>query len=285
MNPSGFADAVIRSYIHAEQHRQKLTPSPITTFDIKPSAQTQRRAKAHFEKVRRASVQYAINLRKIARHVGDLINMFPAGDSELMPTLLDLLNRYANIIRPWASNAAAEMIADVYRRDELAWFRSSEIIGRLLADEVRNAPTGELARQLHYDQVELITSLPIEAGERVQKLTTELMTGGRRYDEAIPMIMNSGNVTIARATLIARTETAKASSTLMEARATHIGSPGYIWHSVRDFRVRKRHRELEGTYHEWTNPPVAEENGERHHPGMFPNCRCYAEPIIPDVIS
>jgi SPP1 gp7 family putative phage head morphogenesis protein len=173
------------------------------------------------------------------------------------------------------------MVAEVSRRDEVAWRRLGDDIGQRLRAEIAGAPTGELMRRLQADQIELITSIPIDAGRRVQKLTRELVAGGRRYDEAVPMILASGDVAVSRATLIARTETATAASALTQARATHIGSEGYIWRTARDRDVRPCHRHLEGTFHRWDDPPIAEKNGTRHHPGRFPNDRCWAEPVIP----
>jgi SPP1 gp7 family putative phage head morphogenesis protein len=199
--------------------------------------------------------------------------------------LLCWVSRYAEVITPWASATAARMIAEVSRRDEQAWFRTSQNIGRDLRKEIRDAPVGAVMRQLHQDQVHLITSIPLEAAKRVQELTQEYLVSGRRYEDLVPMVMNTTGVTLSRATLIARTETSKAASALVQARALHIGSTHYVWHTVQDIYVRKTHRELNGTTQSWTDPPIAEENGERHHPGAFPNCRCFSVPVLSDVIE
>jgi phage putative head morphogenesis protein, SPP1 gp7 family len=177
------------------------------------------------------------------------------------------------------------MIAEVERRDYQAWKRTAQKMSRDLVAEMRDAPIGEIVRQLQNDQVNLITSIPLEAAQRVQALTQQYVLGGKRYDQLAEMIANTTGVTMSRATLIARTETAKAASSLVQARALHIGSDSYIWHSVQDIYVRKCHRKLNGTIQSWDDPPEAEENGARHHPGNFPNCRCWAEPVIPDIIT
>jgi SPP1 gp7 family putative phage head morphogenesis protein len=97
-------------------------------------------------------------------------------------------------------------------------------------------------------------------------------TGGRRYADLVDMIRNTTGVTVSRATLIARTETAKAQSAIVQARSQTLGIEGYIWRTVMDIDVRPEHQRLEGTFHRWDDPPVAEASGERHHPGAFPNC-------------
>jgi SPP1 gp7 family putative phage head morphogenesis protein len=104
-------------------------------------------------------------------------------------------------------------------------------------------------------------------------------------------------VTRSRAELIARTETGRAASALTQARAEYIGSPGYLWRNANDYKVRPEigikhfaklntlakgsHRKLEGTFHRWDDPPIAGVNGERAHPGSIYNCRCWAEPVLP----
>jgi SPP1 gp7 family putative phage head morphogenesis protein len=271
MNPAGFASAISDS-LHQ------------TTRDIWQSKKQKAREHQHFQKVYNAERSYAVQLRKIARHVGEIIKHFAIGDPAAVPEVQSVLRRYAEIINPWAKATSARMIAEVNRRDITAWERHSRSISRALHKEVYDAPIGEIVRQLQSDQVHLITSIPLDAAMRVQELTHKFVMGGKRYAELAEMIRNTTGVTMSRATLIARTETAKAASSLVQARAQHIGGDSYIWHSVQDNAVRKCHRLLNGTVQKWQEPPVAEENGTRHHPGNFPNCRCWAEPIIPDVI-
>jgi SPP1 gp7 family putative phage head morphogenesis protein len=251
------------------------------THDIAMSARSRRREQAHFQRIRNAAIQYAVQLRKIARHVGDLIKQFPPGSEAHVAQVNDLLVKYSNLIEPWANAAAERMIAEVSRRDETAWFRHAKEMSTLMKREMKNTPLGEIYRQLQQDQVHYIKSIPLDAAERVQKLTMEYVLSGKRYGGIIDEILNQTNVSLSKATLIARTETAKAQAVITQARAEYVGSPGYIWRTARDSRVRKAHKKLEGTPQKWNEPPIAEENGQRHHPGMFPNCRCYAEPIIP----
>jgi SPP1 gp7 family putative phage head morphogenesis protein len=273
MNATAFASAVASG----------LTQDSATQ-DVWQSKKQRQRAQQHWLKVRNAEKGYAVQLRKIARHVGEIIRHFAIGDPAVVPEVTNILHRYASVITPWARATAARMIAEVDRRDMTAWQRHAREMSRALHREVAQAPIGEVVRQLQNDQVDLITSIPLEAAQRVQELTQQYVLGGKRYAELAEMIHNTSVVTMSRATLIARTETAKASASLMQSRAQYVGSTHYIWHSVQDIYVRKMHRHLNGTTQEWANPPIAEEGGQRHHPGNFPNCRCYAEPILPDII-
>jgi SPP1 gp7 family putative phage head morphogenesis protein len=254
------------------------------TTDIKQTARQRRREESHFEKVRKAELTYSIQLRKIARQVSEIISHYQPLGLSALPEIQDLLNRYAHIIRPWAASNAARMIAEVSRRDETAWQRHSAEINRGLIQEVREAPIGDEVKRILQEQVHLITDIPIKAGEEMQALAHKAYLSGDRYQTIIPQIQAKvSGMTRNRATLIARTETAKTASAIVQARAKYIGADEYIWHTVRDRDVRRMHRLLEGSHHRWDTPPIAEEGGQRHHPGEFPNCRCYSEPIIADV--
>jgi SPP1 gp7 family putative phage head morphogenesis protein len=258
---------------------------PVRTGDIYLTRKQRQREAAHFHKVRNAENAYSVILRKIARHVAEIIRAYPIGNSAVLPELNSVLSRYSEVIRPLARAVASRMIVEVGRRDALAWRRSSESMGRNLRREIQETPIGDEVRRILEEQVDLITSIPIEAARRVQQFTIEYVQGGKRYEELVPLIQASGNVTVNRATLIARTEVAKAQSALTQARAKHIGATHYIWTTVMDADVRPAHKKLHGKTFAWDDPPIAEANGTRHHPGEFPRCRCFATPIIPDVIE
>jgi SPP1 gp7 family putative phage head morphogenesis protein len=264
----------------------KTISDSLSFSDIRQTRRQARREAEHFARVQRASAVYQAQLRRIARQVGEIINAYPVGDPAALAALQSLLDQYASILRPWAQAAAARMIAEVLRRDETAWFRHAAMIGVELRREMLGpGPLGEVMRRLVDDQVQLITSIPIDAGRDVQAKSREYWAGGIRYDELRRFVLERSNVTYNRATLIARTETAKTSSAVTQSRAEFIGSTHFVWRSVRDKDVRRMHKLLNGTVHRWDDPPIAEENGERHLPGNFPNCRCFAEPILPDIIT
>jgi uncharacterized protein with gpF-like domain len=178
------------------------------------------------------------------------------------------------------------MIAEVARRDETAWQRHSAEINRGLIQEVRSAPIGDEVRRILQEQVHLITDIPIKAGEEMQALARKAYIAGDRYETIIPKIQAKvSGMTRNRATLIARTETAKTASAFVQARAKYIGADELYMEILCAMLMsgRMHIRLLEGTVHRWDAPPIAEEGGQRHHPGEFPNCRCFSEPRIDDV--
>lgn len=234
-----------------------------------------------FIESRRAELTYATNLRKIGRQVGDLVNSLDQEAANFANEVTRILSRYAELIQPWARAVATRMISEVSRRDEQVWKDIGRDMGRALRMEIQSAPTGALLQQKLAENVGLITSLPLEAAQRVHKLTLEKRSNSARSKDIAKEIMATGHVTQSRATLIARTEVARTGSALTEARALHVGSEAYIWRTARDSDVRKSHKEMEGKLVRWDSPPTLSD-GTTTHAGQIYNCRCYAEVVIPD---
>ena len=251
----------------------------------KVNARETRKQRAFFSKVRRGEAAYAVNLRKIAKHIDDLTKSFDATDPEQVRQLEAYLRRYADLLTPWARVTASRMLVDVSRRDEKVWKEYTRYLGLNLQKEIAEAPTGAVMRDLLNEQVHLITSLPLEAAQRVHELTTGALYEGARANEIAAEIYKTGSVTKSRAALIARTEVGRAATALTQARALSVESTHYVWISSHDSDTRPRHKQLDGTAHAWNDPPVASEPGQkemRYHPGSGPNCRCWASPILPE---
>lgn len=187
------------------------------------------------------------------------------------------------MLKGWATQTASNMLMDVALRDEQAWQMMARELSRGLREEIRSAPTGQVMQQLLAEQVSLIQSIPLDAAQRVHRLTLEGLEDSARAKEIAAEIMRSEEVSQSKAVLIARTEVARTASTLTQARAEHIGSDSYIWRTSGDSTVRTDHKVLNGKIFQWNNPPVADErSGARAHPGCIYNCRCWAEVLVPD---
>src|SRR4051812_25104676 len=115
--------------------------------------------------------EYGRALRKIARHVGDIIGAFPPGDPASDPVIRRALDDYAAILDGWARMTAGRMLEGVRREDDAAWRARSLEMSAALRDEIQNAPTGALMRQLLEEQVGLIKSIPLQAAQRVHDWT------------------------------------------------------------------------------------------------------------------
>jgi SPP1 gp7 family putative phage head morphogenesis protein len=231
---------------------------------------------------------YSRKLRKVAKIVGTLIthhtiiNKGATGEIEkviLAEGLEVALRHYTNSIEPWANSIAAMMLGDVNKINEKNFLVIASQFSDKLKDTHTNSVIGSIAQKLQEDQVILIKSLPLEAGQRAQKLAQEAATGGRRASEVAEELARSEGVTISRANTIARTEIHKAYATLTQARAQIVGANQYIWRTAGDEIVRDSHVEMEGVVCDFDNPPTLSD-GDTGNAGEFVNCRCYAEVII-----
>ena len=179
------------------------------------------------------------------------------------------------------------MVAEIARRDEKVWASIAKDIGAHVGfmQAIRKTPLEPTLRELVIGQANLITSLPLEAAKKVEEWILAAQEKGERPEALVDKIMTIGNVTRARATLIARTETARAATMLTEVRAKSIKSEGYIWTSAHDRNVRPLHRKLDGTFHRWDDPPISDERtGIRSLPGAIWGCRCIAKVQIPEAM-
>jgi len=236
-----------------------------------------------FARVRNAEAQYRRQLGPISKTIGRIIGSY--GPDVLIANpgsvtrLLHELSVYAQLLEPWGLRIAERMTADVERRNLRAWKAHSADMSRLLRREILETPTGGVFQNLVEAQAAKIKELPLEAGERIQKLTIEAMLDGSRAAEIAKEIMRSGEVSASSAATLARTTVGTASTALVEARAVAVGSIGYIWRTSRDASVRKSHKDMEGRFVPWSLRP--ELDGRRVHAGEDYNCRCHPEPVLP----
>ncbi|MBK5647263.1 MAG: minor capsid protein [Acinetobacter sp.] len=226
-------------------------------------------------------IRYSQQLRKIAHYVDTIVKGFDVHDPSKYPIIVNALNQYAETLHFWAQNTAGRIITDVALRDEKTWLIYAQDMSRGMREQIRDTDTGAVFQELLNVQVRLIRSLPLEAAQRVQDLSTRSLIDGSRASEVAGLIMATGQVTRSRANTIARTEVSRASCLFTQARAENLGSDGYIWRTSEDGDVRPSHSEMNGKFVLWSSPPVLDRL--RGHAGCLPNCRCYAEPVIPDI--
>ena len=213
------------------------------------------------------------------------VNMTEEQLKQAESELTRMLHQYSETIKPWAASISSKMINRIIKVDESEWIKLGREMNQALKKELDTAPTGELVKSFLAEQVTLITSLPKEAGDRVHEMTLKGITTGERADNIAKSILETGDVTLSRAKLIARTEVARTASSLTMARSKHVNSTHYYWRSCEDGDVRSSHKKMDGKICEWANPPLVEPdakhlNARNYHAGMIYNCRCYAEPIL-----
>ena len=104
----------------------------------------------------------------------------------------------------------------------------------------------------------LIKSIKDEYKEKVSKLIRDNVLSGERPSNIVTQIKDIGGVTKSRAAFIARDQTAKINSDLVQIRAETLGSDTYEWSGVRDERNFKRtpHWVMNGMLCKWSDPTV-----------------------------
>ncbi len=233
-------------------------------------------------------------LKKVAHASGHIVDIHVDGatikdDKKLQAEL----RAYSEKLEPWAKRQSQKLLMQVQKSNKRAYQAKSKAIGSALKLGVAEQEVGEVALRLMNEQVALIQSIPLEAGLRAQKIAYEATLAGTRAAPDADTIAElqkqlglSTEVATSRALLIARTETARANASFNQARAQSVGSGQYRWHNSGDGAVRESHRmykgkRLQGMIFSWDSPPTLDD-GMKGHPGTFPNCRCFAEPIFSD---
>lgn len=239
-------------------------------------------SKNSFQKSHWIAEKYGRQLRDVARQIGRIIDSHNTLTLSGLRAMQQGIEHYTDILRPWALNVGRQVAAKLDAQDLSMWRKQSMRIGQKLRDVVENDPAGQVLHDFMSRQVNYITSLPTEAAQRVHELSLEARTGGKRFDEVAEEIARSGEVTAARATLIARTECARTGSLLTETRAQAIGATHYVWRTSQDSHVRISHKQMEGKVLEIGNPPLLSD-GTRTAPGQIYNCRCTAKIVLPEL--
>jgi len=129
----------------------------------------------------------------------------------------------------------------------------------------------------------LIKDIPFKTSNQIAEQTRKALIDGTNLKDTTDAIFNimaeRTDVSDSRAKLIARDQVSKLNGQLTMERQTDLGVESYIWRTVGDERVREEHDILDGETFSWDSPP------EPGHPGEDYQCRCWAEPILPEFVA
>lgn len=268
----------------------------VRSLTLDASKRQKKTLKGKFKPSPSAERQFAKSLKKIARASAHIIEQGVYGHNngwgwQLDPSVQRELEAYSKKLGPWAQAQSAKLLEQVQRSNKRAYQNKSKAIGEEITLEANDSHIGIIARALMEEQVALIRSIPIEAGRRAQDIALKSVLAGKRAapdEDTIAELQKQMGMTeevaINRATLIARTETARSNAAINQARAMSVGSSQYRWHNSGDGAVRHSHKiykgkPLQGRIFSWDDPPTLSD-GMTGHPGTFPNCRCFAEPVF-----
>jgi len=188
----------------------------------------------------------------------------------------------------WARRAAEQMVVGTLNSTARTWRQAAAVSmrgGPIYAALQRelSGPVGARVRELVQRNAQLITSLPEKVAALAAQHAARTAAEGERFNEQAAELRH---VARWQARLIARTETAKAQSALVQARAEELEVRWYVWRTSEDARVRFAHRRMDGVLVMWSDAPSPEQLAHiksslgRYNAGGAPNCRCYGEPLL-----
>ena len=127
--------------------------------------------------------------------------------------------------------------------------------------------------------MQLITSLPEDYLHDVEQTVLRAFREGKRAEEIAGQLEDRFDVSQRNAARIARDQIGKLNGELTRERQKNLGIRRYRWQSSGDERVRDEHRALDGKVFSWDDPP------EEGHPGTPIQCRCWADPVVEDLLE
>jgi SPP1 gp7 family putative phage head morphogenesis protein len=200
----------------------------------------------------------------------------PTGWASILRSLLEMIieGASAGLRNAEAAMALAGQNAAGLTRSE--WRRFvRESYG---VDIVRGEPwLADLMSGWEQTNLGLIRSIPDTIVGQIRTEMSQAMTQGTSLRNLKAIVRERCNVGDARAELIARDQVGKLTGQLAQYRQVGIGVTSYIWRTAGDERVRDSHRALNGKTCSWKKAPAI------GHPGQPIRCRCYADPILPEM--
>lgn len=188
--------------------------------------------------------------------------------------------RMAKIVEPIAKEAAK------FQARNLNKVLSASLGQNVSLDIVGSEPwiQGAVA-EFVAENVALIRTIPSVFFSDLERLLTRSIADGARWEELAQIIEDRYGVSTSRARTIAKDQINKLVGDLNRVRQGDLGIDRFIWRSMGDERVRTDmtegpdmgHRERNGVEYNWNSPPEGETPGEPI------NCRCYAEPVLPEI--
>lgn len=153
---------------------------------------------------------------------------------------------------------------------------------------------GARVKQFTADNVGLIKNVPQQMFDEVEKKVLAGMSAGKRHSEILSDVSERFGVAESRVKLIARDQVLKFNGALNSVRQQQLGIERYIWRTAGDERVRGTpggenpkgtHYDRDGQTYSWDDPPGDQNDpADGGHPGQAINCRCWAEPLLADLI-
>lgn len=130
------------------------------------------------------------------------------------------------------------------------------------------------------ENVALIKDLPAKTLTEIEGIVHRGVTRGALHKDLAKEIGERLAMGERRAKLIARDQVGKFYGNVTKVRQEALGVTEFVWRTVGDERVRDEHVSLDGRKFKWSEGAPGE-----GIPGEPVNCRCYADPVLDDIIG
>jgi SPP1 gp7 family putative phage head morphogenesis protein len=127
--------------------------------------------------------------------------------------------------------------------------------------------------------VGLVKNIPDKLAHDVEAASLRAVQTGKLHGDLADELENKFGFAEDRAKLIARDQVGKLYGQVNAARQRELGVRRFQWVTVHDERVRPEHEDRDGKIYSYDDPP----DGEL--PGEPINCRCYASPMLDDLLD
>lgn len=201
--------------------------------------------------------------------------------------------------------SAMSISIDLYGQNRNQWRKIQTAMLGVEAIGENETWAGDTLRSWIDGNVNLISKLSEEAVTNVEGVVTRGLQGGARVEDMASDIVGDfgvGPKAERKARFIARDQIAKLNGQITRARQTELGVRRYIWRTSEDERVRPSHAVLEGLTCTWSDSTIIiryDEDGAADRikrsslvppgfegsPGEDYQCRCYAEPVLDDIVQ
>ena len=243
-----------------------------------------------FDLPRRIERAYRVAINKIVGRV-----LMPKLPEETLEQWLGKIaeRSKAEDIREASELLAKQMVAAADSSNQKTWKQAAakwskgRKLYRWLQMELQGTSLGAKVQTIIRENAAYISSIPLECAQTLVDEVSKAQQAGARASTIAKMTRARFPVLLrSRVNLIARTEVAKASTALTQARSEQVGADWYEWITSGDVRVRTSHKKMNGILVNWSHPPspealVGEDSSlGDYHAGACPNCRCTSAPLL-----
>lgn len=215
----------------------------------------------------------------------DVITIDASISSQARITLNRLRDKWARIFRRESPRIVDQIVNGIDKASSDTLKQSLKALagGITLKTDAMPAALKQAVGAAVSENVALIKSIEAQYHTQIEgAVMRSLQPGGRGMADVFEALQKYEGITDRRRDLIATNQTRRISAAMSLERAKSAGITKFRWkHSMGGSTQRELHLELNNQVFEYDNLPIIDKRtGERGMPGVLPNCRCVAIPIV-----